>query len=163
MRVWAIDLYYDAPLNTKRQAVSIYLAYFNANMGPNFVRNLGVNNIASGVIASKASFAGAGNAYPMFGTGNTWIGILGYKCKDDLLGSYGTFLPYMMFQYGNYHRFKDKMLVWNLGLNWLMKGHNSKLTLDYQSRPIFNPNSQGNIIQIDRKGMLVLQWQVGIF
>lgn len=163
MQVWSIDAYYDAPLSGKGNAISAYLAYFSANMGTNFVRSLGVNNIASGVIASQASFAGAGNAYPMFGTGNTFAGQFGYKFKDDLLKSSGTLLPYMMFQYGNYQRLKDAMVVWNIGLNWLIKGHNSKITLDYQSRPIFNADSQGNVVATDRKGLLVLQWQVGIY
>jgi len=163
MQVWAADIYYDAPLSSKGNAISAYFAYFNANMGTNFVRNLGVNNIASGVIASQASFAGAGNAYPVFGTGNTLAGQFGYKFKDNLLKNSGTLLPYMMFQYGNYQRLKDAMVVWNIGLNWLIKGHNSKITLDYQSRPIFNADSQGNLVETDRKGLFVLQWQVGIF
>lgn len=80
-----------------------------------------------------------------------------------MLGKSGTLLPYMMFQYGNYNRLNDAMITWNLGLNWLLKGHNSKLTLDYQSRPIFNANAQGNLVETDRKGMIVLQWAVGIF
>ncbi len=163
MQVWAVDAYYDAPLSSKGNAISAYLAYFSADMGTNFIRNLGVNNIASGTIASQASFAGAGNAFPMFGTGNTLAGQLGYKFKDDLLKSSGTLLPYMAFQYGSYQRLKDNVMVWNIGINWLVKGHNSKFTLDYQSRPIFNADAQGNLVETDRKGMLVLQWQVGIF
>lgn len=163
MQVWAVDVYYDAPLSSKGNAISAYLAYFSADMGANFIRNLGVNNIASGTIASQASFAGAGNAFPMFGTGNTLAGQFGYKFKDNLLKSSGTLLPYIAFQYGSYQRLKDKMLVWNIGINWLVKGHNSKFTLDYQSRPIFNADTQGSLVATDRKGMLVLQWQVGIF
>ncbi len=26
----------------------------------------------------------------------------------------------------------------NVGINWLLKGHNSKITSDYENRPIFN-------------------------
>jgi hypothetical protein len=163
MHVFAVDIYYDSPVGTGGQALSAYLVFYNANMGPNFIRNLGVNNIASGVIASQASFSGAGNAFPMFGTGNTIAGQLGYKLKDDMLGKSGTLLPYFMLQYGNYNRLNNTMITWNLGLNWLLKGHNSKLTLDYQSRPVFNTNTQGNVVETNRKGMFVLQWAVGIF
>lgn len=160
IQLFSADLYYDSPLNKEKgTAISFYGGYFQNNFGTNFVRNLGVMNPANGTIANKASFNGAGSAFPMEGTGNTVYIQAGYKFRDKLLGSHGTLLPYASFQTGNYQRFADRMNVYEAGVNWLINGHNSKLTLNYQNRPIFNADANGDLRQTDRKGMLVLQWQ----
>jgi hypothetical protein len=164
MRLLAIDAFLDMPTHAGRtDAITAYLAYFNNDFGPNFVRNLGVNNPANGVAPGRGSFNGAGNAFPIEGTGNIWFGEVGYKLKDGLLGRAGTLQPYASLQYANYQRLADPMAMWDVGLNWLMAGHLSKLSLDYQFRPIYAQNSPTDIAHTDHRGMVVLQYQVGIF
>jgi hypothetical protein len=50
--------------------------------------------------------------------------------------------------------------MWHIGLNWFIKGHQSKISLDYQNRPVFDANRQRELVEIQRKGILVLQYQL---
>ncbi len=70
----AVDAFADIPLgNAKnKMAVSAYAGYYNYQFGPNYVRNLGIMNIAASdpnFTGSKA-IAGVGNLQPTIGTGN---------------------------------------------------------------------------------------------
>jgi hypothetical protein len=154
-------LYLDMPLNKdKGTAVSAYLGYFNLNYGKNYVRSSGQMNPANGVIASQATFSGAGNAYPMFGTGSYIYGQFGYLMKRDLLGDKGTLMPYVQGQYAQLQKIKDPVLVTDVGINWLINGHNGKISLDWQNRPTFKAEANGDIKQHSRLNALTLQYQV---
>jgi hypothetical protein len=50
--------------------------------------------------------------------------------------------------------------MWELGANWLVDGHRSKISAVYQNRPIFNINNAGESVNTESKGMWVLQYQV---
>ena len=58
-----------------------------------------------------------------------------------------------------YDRLKDQMNVYNIGLNWLLKGHTSKLTLDYQVRPTYAQQGT-NLVKNSTRGQAVLQYQI---
>jgi hypothetical protein len=58
-----------------------------------------------------------------------------------------------------YERLDTRMVVWDIGVNYLIKGHSSKLTLDYQHRPIYEPNGN-DFHHIGSRGQVVLQYQV---
>jgi hypothetical protein len=51
------------------------------------------------------------------------------------------------------------MNVIDVGVNWLIKGHNSKITLDYQHRPVYE-TSGNELIKSTNKGQVVLQYQI---
>ena len=51
------------------------------------------------------------------------------------------------------------MNVYNIGLNWLLKGHTSKLTLDYQVRPTYAQQGT-NLVKNSTRGQAVLQYQI---
>ncbi|MCU0450723.1 MAG: hypothetical protein MUC97_12925 [Bernardetiaceae bacterium] len=166
MRLLALDVFVDLPTRPGRtDCLTFYGAYFNNNFGPGFVRNQGVNNPANGVLPGRAgSFNGAGNAFPIEGTGSVWFGEMGYKLKDGLLGKAGTLQPYLTLQYANYQRLADPMALWDVGFNWLLtNGYNGKLSFNYQSRPIYHTDVTGNITKTDRRGMFIVQYVVGIF
>jgi hypothetical protein len=164
MTLWAVDVFYDAPINKdKGNAVSFYGGYFNMNYGPNYHRNLGVMNVSNGVV--NGSINGAGNALPLYGTGSVFYLNSGYLFRKELLKGNGTIMPFASAMYANYKAFKDPMLMWECGLNWFINGtHNSKLTLNYQSRPVFVKNSAGELVEqkSSRKGMCYLQYQIFI-
>ncbi len=161
MQLLSADIFYDAPINVEKgTAITLYGGFYSNDFGQNFVRNLGVMNPATGVQSGKGSFNGAGSAFPIEGTGNTIFTQAGYKFKNELLGKHGTLQPYINAQIGQYQRFKDRMLMYEVGVNWLIKGHNAKISLNYQNRPIFNANSNNELVQTDRKGCLVLQYQI---
>lgn len=158
---FSIAGFLDMPINSERMdAVSAYLGYFNLNYGPNYIRNNGIMNPGNGIDPSQASFNGIGNAFPMFGTGNVIYGQFGYKFKEGLLGNRGTLMPYISSQYAQYEKLADPMMVTNVGLNWLMDGHTQKLSLDWQTRPVFEAASNGELLSTGgRKSTVVMQYQ----
>ncbi len=159
MNLWSVALFYDAPVNVEKgTALSAYAGYFNLDYGPNYLRYNGIMNPASGI--TNGPFSGSqGNAFPMFGSGNVVYAQIGYLFKRDLLGDVGTLMPYASLMSGNYDRLSDPTNVIDIGVNWLIKGHTSKLTLDYQNRPVYE--AQGSdIVKSSNRGQIVLQYQV---
>ncbi|WP_229317187.1 hypothetical protein [Larkinella sp. C7] len=165
LNLWSVAAFLDMPVNrAKGSAISAYLGYFNLDYGKNYLRYNGIMNPASGTTQSVGGLGGTqGNAFPMFGTGSVIYSQVGYLFRQDLLGNHGTLMPYAQAQIGNYDRVNQSMGVYNLGLNWLIKGHNSKITLDYQNRPYYIAlPATGQLDAQGRRGQLVLQYQVFI-
>jgi len=174
----AVDVFYDAPINKdKGTAISFYASYSNYNYGKNFIRIQGADNPANAVSTSTVTLPNTanlpvkgptaydkqnyGNAVPYLGTGNILYAQVGYKFKDDLFGKQGgTLQVFGNCQYSIYNALSDPMLLWDAGVNWLIKGHNSKITLDYQNRPYFTENNVGQLKQANRYGQVVLQYQI---
>lgn len=160
MNLFSVALFYDAPLNeTKGTAWNAYAGYFDYNYGPGYLRYNGIMNPASAVMPGYPA-GSQGNAFPMFGTGQVWYMQIAYLMKKDLLGEmHGTFMPYASLMSARYDRLDTQMNVLNFGVNWLMKGHSSKLTLDFQNRPYFE-ESESVFIRAGRKNQVVLQYQI---
>jgi hypothetical protein len=160
MKHFAIDIYYDAPINkASGSAISAYAAYLNLNYGPGYLRNQATMNPANGS-HNTALINGSGNGYPSFGTGSLWYAQIGYKFADSLVAN-TTFMPYASVQYARYDRLQGGMLYWDAGINWLLKGHNSKLTFAYQMRPLFyRVDGIDKARQQGSKGAWVMQYQV---
>jgi hypothetical protein len=162
LQQFAADVFYDSYLNKEKQnAITVYAAYLNYDFGPNYIRNAGAMNTANGTVG-QASFNGAGNAAPLIGTGQVVYGQAAYLFKKDLFGKNGTLQPYISGSYADYQKLKDPVVIYNIGINWIMSGQNSKISLDYQSRPIFNADINGDIRETKnaRRGQVVLQYQV---
>jgi hypothetical protein len=159
MNLWSVALYYDAPLNVEKgTALSAYAGYFNLDYGTNYLRYNGIMNPANGI--TNGPYAGSqGNAFPMFGTGKVIYTQVGYLLKKDLLGSVGTLMPYASLMSADYDRLSDGMNVFDVGVNWLIKGHTSKISLDYQNRPVFEAQGQ-DLVKVSTKSQVVLQYQV---
>ena len=163
MALAAIDLFMDLPLNaSKKTALTIYSAFFRYDFGPAYIRQIGANNPANGVDVNLGSFNGRGNTFPISGTGNTGFFQAGYllppfgKSHDG-----GQLQPYATFQLSDFERLADPMFYYDLGVNWLINGHSSKFSLNFQNRPIFR--NQGDGLRVtDRKLMVVLQYHVSI-
>lgn len=162
MQQFAVDVFYDSYLNKEKQnAITGYAAYLNYDFGPNYIRNAGVMNTANGTIGT-ASYNGAGNSAPLVGTGQVVYAQAAYLFKKDLFGKNGTIQPYVSGSYAMYQKLKDPVLIYDIGLNWIIAGQNSKISLDYQSRPIFNTETNGDIHETKnaRRGQVVLQYQI---
>ncbi len=160
MNLWSAALFYDAPVNTKKgTAFNAYVGYFNYDFGPGYLRYNGIMNPATSV--SGPYPAGSyGNAFPMFGTGKAWYAQVGYLMKSNLLGEgNGTLMPYASLQSANYDRLDKQMNVYNVGVNWLIKGHTSKISLDYQSRPYYEQQGS-DFIRGGRRSQAVIQYQI---
>jgi hypothetical protein len=153
MTLWSAALFYDAPINADAgTALSAYLGYFNYDFGSNYLRYNGSMNPAG-----PGNF---GNAFPMFGTGQVIYAQLGYLFRKDLFGEdRGTLMPYASLMSATYDRLNDRMNVINVGVNWLIKSHTGKLTLDYQWRPVYAASADA-LVKTTTKGQLTLQYQV---
>ena len=164
MNLWSLALFADMPVNkAKGTAISAYLGYFHTDYGPNYLRFNGIMNPANGTTQSLAGASGIqGNAFPMFGTGSVIYTQFGYLCASDLFGKNGTLMPYASAQLADYQRLTKMAGIYNIGVNWLLKGHNSKLSLDFQNRPIYQNASDGRLNSNGRRGSLTLQYQVFI-
>lgn len=160
LALFGVDVFYDRVIDPATQtALTAYAAISSNNYGKNYVRNLGVMNPTNG---GGTSFNGAGNAFPINGTGTLSYFQVGYLMKDQLLGSMGTLQPYVATQLASLELLDDTMTMYEFGLNWLIKGHGTKLSLNYQSRPVFNQNNINELVSTERKGMTVLQLQISI-
>lgn len=163
MNLWSVAAFYDAPVNKEKgTALSAYAGYFDYNFGPGYMRYNGIMNPANGLEPAVPPYAAnsQGNAFPMFGTGQVIYTQLGYLMPKDLFGEgNGTLLPYVSLMSANYNRLDSRMNVWDIGVNWLIKGHTSKLTLDYQIRPYYLPNGN-NFAYQGTKGQAVIQYQI---
>jgi hypothetical protein len=162
LQQFALDVFYDSYLNKEKQnAITAYAAFLNYDFGPNYIRNAGAMNTANGTVGT-ASFNGAGNNVPLIGTGQVVYAQAAYLFKKDLLGKNGTLQPYASGSYAMYQKLKDPVLMYDIGVNWIIAGQNSKISLDYQSRPIFNADANGDLHETKnaRRGQVVLQYQV---
>jgi hypothetical protein len=163
LKLLALDVFYDAPLNKEKgMAVSVYACFSNYNYGANFIKVSGPDNPADGSAKTATTFerSNFGNAFPYLGSGNVGYIQTAYKMKDRLLRDQGTLQPFFDLQYSRYDRLKDAMYVFDVGVNWLIYGNNSKITLNYQNRPYFAPNATGDLVQNSRLGEVVVQYQV---
>jgi hypothetical protein len=161
MTLYGVDLFAEIPLSEKHNAVTVYMAYSDFQMGKDFIRNLGVMNPTNGGSATQ-SLAGGGNALPLIGTGQTFYGQLAYKFKDNLLPENGSLQVYTNAQISNYSYLDQTMTMFEGGVNWLIHGtHGAKLTLGVQNRPVFQTVSGLNV-ETSRKNMYVLQYQISI-
>ncbi len=164
---FSIESFLDMPINKEKGTMlSAFAGYYNTNYGTNYLRYNGIMNPGTASTATNLVQSGAyGNAIPMFGTGQVGYVQVGFMLPKKILGEKnGQLMPYLSGQYADYNAMQHKgMLVFDAGLNWFIKGHNSKLSLDYQSRPTFYTEGVNkDIKEGPRKGSLVLQYQIFI-
>lgn len=162
MLLLGADVFLDLPVGTKGSAVTAYVAFNDYDFGPNHLRSLGAMNPATGV-NSNGTINGSGVAAPIIGTGQTFFAQAGYKFKDGLLKENGTLQPYVSTQISQFDKLSELMVLLDGGLNWFVHGtHNGKITVNYQSRPVFDQNAAGEWEQTSRKGMVVMQYQISL-
>lgn len=140
------DAFIDRPFGN--WALTGYLGYYYYDFGPDAVRNVGIMNIGAG----GTSFNGAGNAYPVLGTGShiyTQWGVL--FPGDDI-----RIQPYATLQASIMDALDDPMLVGEVGANLYLSGHHAKLTLNYRNRPVF-VNQGAEVVADSRASEIILQ------
>ena len=159
---WATELFYDASINKERgTAVTSYLGYFSTDFGPNYIRNLGANDYTKG----GSSFNGSGNDFPMMGTGSTVFFQLGYVLSKNFFGkeaAHARVQPNIAVQYSDFEGLDQAMVVFDVGFNVFFAGHSNKLTLSYQDRPVYQANTVGELKVDERKGQIIIQYQIEI-
>lgn len=159
MLLWSMAAFTDMPIQANKYALSAYLGYFNTDYGRNYLRSNGIMNPANGS-NDPINFNGPGNAYPMFGTGESVYAQVGLRLAPDLLGEQGTLMPYVSYRQSGYEQLNDPVKVWDGGINWLINKHQSKLSLNYQLRSVFNQQADNTVNQKHNASSAWLQYQV---
>lgn len=154
MNVFGADLFYDAPLSEKGSSITAYLAYNHCDYGKNYLRNIATPNPATN---------GSGSGFLGIGTGEILYAQVGYLFnKSANEEKKGRAQLYLASEIAALQALKTPMAMYEAGVNYYITGSfGPKVTLGYQSRNIFGTEA-GETKQVvkDRKGMLVLQYQV---
>jgi hypothetical protein len=151
----SVDYFYDAPIGHKGASISVYANAAYTDFGTNYLRMAGAMNPMNGTI-DITILNGQGNRFPAYGTGTSYYMQVGYKLSQKMANL--NFMPYASMQRSYYTALKVPMNFFEAGLNILMDGNNSKLTIGYQDRPVFK--SAGDLYT--RKGSLILQLQTAL-
>ena len=151
----AADAFLDIPTN-KGGAITSYLGYYYYFFGPNYLRSAGQINV-SRMNSSLALPQGIGNSEWEIGTGSIVRGEFGYLLPGK--GLKNRFQPYGALTYKNFEALDEASVQFDAGVNWLMYGHNFKMTLQYSSRPIYTL-VEGKNLWTDTKGQVLLQTQI---
>lgn len=161
MLLWSLAVFADMPVKQNKYAISAYVGYSATDYGLNYIRNSGQMNPANGN-NNPAIFSGAGNSYPMFGTGYNLYSQVGFRLPNDMLGSMGTLMPYVSHRFASFNKLNDPVNIIDAGVNWLIDKHNAKLSLNYQLRPVFERMPAGNIISTSYAHGAWLQYQISL-
>ena len=151
----SVDYFYDAPIGNKGAALSVYANAAYTDFGYHYLRMAGPMNPMTGS-NNKSILNGGGNRFPAYGTGYSYYTQVAYKLSKKIANL--NVMPYASMQRSYYTALNVPMNFYEAGINLLMDGHNSKLTIGYQDRPIYK--TSGDLIT--RKGSLVLQLQTAL-
>ena len=155
IRHWAVDSFLSLPL-FNGEGITAYLGFYHYDFGEEYIRNVGANGVA---FSGGSDFNGAGISFPLIGSGDSVFTQFGYAFSEVNMGSeVVVFQPNIAVQYSDWNLLNQSMVVYDCTVNAYLDGHDHKISLGYQSRPIFGSNS---LIEVDRKGMWVLQYQFG--
>lgn len=161
MNLYNVDLFYEKPLNgLSKSTITFYGAVSYYDLGPKYYRNIAPMNPTNGLSPNKSSVNGSGNGAPIIGTGTNAYFQLAYLFKSDLLGKLGTIQPYYTHQYSALKAFAKPVNLMDVGLNWYLSKQNSKITFNYQNRPILNTKDSGLPAVMTHKGTYTLQVQL---
>ena len=168
MKLLCVESFLDVPINKeKNTAVNAYAGFFHTDYGKNYLRMNGIMNPATGskqVGLVKDAGPMYGNSIPMFGTGNVFYAQFAYLMSQNILSNGAQLMPYLSYNHSTYKRLNDKgMSTVNVGINYLMKGHKAKLTLDWMNRPsvILTQVSGNDVVNIGKRlNTFTLQYQI---
>lgn len=136
MNILGLDIFYDRPISTKGNALTLYAAYNNCNFGKNYTRSIATPNPA---IVDGALLNGSGNGFIGVGTGNIYYSQLGYLFKKPTNQSTkGRIQVYAAGQIADLEALEVPMYLYELGANYYLTGTlGPKLSLGYQNRAVF--------------------------
>jgi hypothetical protein len=165
--VLSADVFLDTPLRDGKDpdALTFYAVYYNYNMGRNYIRNIGIMNPVTSTrptAESPNAFNGAGNAYPLVGTGHGAYMELGYalpgrlQLLPDGALSHIRVQPYVAATLGAFEALNQPYVLPEAGMNLYLEGHHARLNFHYRGRPVYNAARNYQ----DMRTELVMQAQV---
>lgn len=157
LKLFAVDVFGELPA-ANNSVITVYGSFFSYDFGPDFIRMIGVNNIASGV-NGNGTLNGSGNRFPAAGTGDTFYGQLGYFIPiGDQKGKGIQF--FTSWQYSDFVALADPMIFQETGLNVLLRDQSSKISLALQSWPYYRTSAPEKPELAGRRQSVILQYQV---
>lgn len=163
--VFSMDAFLDLPINKEKgTALTAYGVWYNYGFGKDYVRSIGILNPATGTNLTNGTGV-YGNMMPTIGTGNTFYTQAGYLL-DKSIAKGVRIQPYAALAVNTFHGLKDAdgkpvtFVVPQAGVNFLMEGHHSKITLDYKNRPDFSLYNAANNFQKTYKPEITVQFMV---
>lgn len=160
IQLFGTDLFADLPLGDrqKNMAVTFYGVYYNFDFGPNYFRTTGICN--PGVLDVNSAvdnvLEGPGNARVLLGTGEIVYaqgGILLPKLPNTKI----RIQPVGAIAWKKLDYLREPGSFWDLATNLYLDGHHAKVTVQYSSRPLYEPETRKIT---DRKGEYIIQLQV---
>ncbi len=172
MRHFAVDSFLELPIGPEgdeRSSFTAHAVHYWFDYGPNYVRNAGTMNLASAPTqpgSQPQAFNGAGNSYPTWGTGRVFHIQAGYMFPRAWTRNFGQFQPYVSYSRADFARLNQGYNLMEGGVNWLLAGHNAKITMHYRARPIYSaatsevPGQEnlGGMRIADRKSEIITQF-----
>ncbi len=128
---FAADLFMDLPFKNG-SALTLYGAWFNYDLGPNYYRSGGLANTFR-----STSPSGGGITEPDAGTGTAIATQIGYLLPFKIASKH-MIQPYYEGEYRFYDALEDNAMHHNMGINYYVEGQNIKFTLQHNLRPYFN-------------------------
>ena len=160
INLFAVDAFLDLPLGsaTKKASITAYSVFYNYDFGPNYLRNIGIMNVAVAdpAFTGTPALAGPGNAQPTIGTGNIWYTQAGYLLPSSNEKPKVRIQPFGAYTYKNFERLEASSSQFDLGTNFFLDGHNAKITAQYSTRPIYTGIGEKD----GSKGEFVLQLHI---
>ncbi|PVH25421.1 porin [Sphingobacterium corticibacter] len=135
------DVFLDMPTGHRGAAFTTYISYYSYRLGPNYVRNIGLMNpgVPDPNFTGQRGF-GAGNSQLIAGTGDVWYGQAGYLIpKVEYLP---RLQPFVALFSRNFDAVNQSGNTYQAGVNFLIDHHRSKITFQFDSRPIYDDVSR---------------------
>lgn len=105
--IFAVDVFYDAPINDNGSAITAYATFQSNDYGDNYL-------------------------YSAYGTGSMFYAHVGYVISGDVKKA--RLQPYVSYGTNSYDVVDENRNVFGTGANLYLSGHNSKLTLEYKNQ-----------------------------
>ena len=154
----AIDAFVDMPIGDKKKnmAITAYTVLYSNDFGPNYLRNTGIMNpgVADPAFTGTKALAGAGNARPLMGTGSIWYTQAGLLLPKNSDAPKLRVQPFVAYTLKKLDALPAAGSYFDIGSNFYIDGHNSKITLQYSSRPVYSTKDHIS----DYKGEFVIQF-----
>lgn len=160
IKLFSADVFLDMPIGKKenKMAVTGYSVLYDYDFGPNYLRNVGIMNIGSvdpNFTGSRA-IAGAGNAQPTIGSGTIWYTQAGILLPNKEVKPKVRIQPFGAVTYKNFDALTQSSTQFDVGSNFFIDGHHSKITAQYSTRPVYTSltNRSGSL------GDFIVQLQI---
>ena len=108
---FAADIFYDSPVGESGAAINAYGAYYHNQYGSN-------DTFSSGGLVA--------------GSGDIYYGQVGFLLSNKTKSG-NQFMPYATYSVQNIKNTPNLSNDLGLGINWFIKGHNAKITYEYNS------------------------------